>query len=80
MKKEKLYNLIVRHFLILLGLLILSPILLSLGFKSLKTYTELPKSLISYSLLTIGILLILFTIYFGFKTIRLFLDTLFRKN
>ncbi|MCH3883276.1 MULTISPECIES: DUF6095 family protein [Tenacibaculum] len=69
----------IKQLLILLGLLVFSPIVLSLGFKSLRIYTESPQIYISYFLLAIGGLLILFTVYFGFKTIKTFLDTLFEK-
>lgn len=70
---------VVKKFLILLGLLIFSPIVLSFGFKALRIYTESPKNLIAYFLLAIGGSLILFTVYFGFKTIKAFLDNLFQK-
>lgn len=70
---------VVKRFVILLGLLILSPIVLSFGFKALRVFTESPKNFIAYFLLGLGIFLILFTVYFGFKTIKTFLDNLFQK-
>lgn len=70
---------VVKKFLILLGLLILSPIVLSFGFKALKIFTESPKNYIAYVLLALGIFLILYTVYYGFKTIKAFLDNLFQK-
>ena len=78
MNKQATFDTIVRKFVFLLGLLILSPIVLSLGFKALRIYTENPKNYIAYTLLTIGGFLILFTVYFGFKTIKAFLDHLFQ--
>ena len=70
---------VVKRFLILLGLLIFSPIVISFGFKALRIYTESPKNIIAYILLVLGGSLILFTVYFGFKTIKAFLDNLFQK-
>ncbi|CAA0235657.1 probable transmembrane protein [Tenacibaculum maritimum] len=68
-----------KQLLFLLGLLIFSPIILSFGFKALRIYTETPKAYVAYLLLALGASLILFTIYFGFKTFKTFLDTLFEK-
>ncbi len=70
---------VVKKFVILLGLLILSPIVLSFGFKALRVFTESPKNYIAYILLALGSFLILFTVYYGFKTIKAFLDNLFQK-
>lgn len=70
---------VVKKFLILLGLLILSPIVLSFGIKALKIFTETNKNYIAYILLALGIFLILYTVYYGFKTIKAFLDNLFHK-
>jgi hypothetical protein len=79
MSKPTTFDIVVRKFVFLLGLLILSPIVLSLGFKALRIYTKNPETYIAYALLTIGGFLILFTVYFGFKTIKAFLDHLFQK-
>ena len=54
----------VKNVLILLGLLIFSPIVLSFAFKALNIFTESPKMYIGYFLLVIGISLMLFTMYF----------------
>ena len=78
MNKSSSTENVVKRFLILLGLLIFSPIVLSFGFKALRIFTESPKNIIAYVLLAFGILLILFTVYFGFKTIKSFLDNLFQ--
>ena len=77
MNKPKTFDIVVRKFVFLLGLLILSPFTLSLGFKALKIYTKNPEIFIAYTLLTIGGFLIIFTVYFGFKTIKAFLNHLF---
>lgn len=79
MNKPSTFDKVIRKFLILLGLLISSPIVLSLGFKALRIFDKSPKYYIAYVLLTIGGFLILFTVYFGFKTIKAFLDNLFQK-
>lgn len=79
MTKTTTFDKIVKRFLILLGLLIISPIVLSFGFKALRIFTESPKNYIAYALLTLGGFLILFTVYYGFKTIKAFLDKLFQK-
>ena len=79
MSKPASVDTIVKRFLILLGLLIFSPIVLSFGFKALRIFTESPKNSIAYILLIIGGFLILFTVYYGFKTIKAFLDNLFQK-
>ncbi|QXP74636.1 DUF6095 family protein [Tenacibaculum sp. HL-MS23] len=79
MNKTKTFDTVVRKFVFLLGLLILSPIVLSFGFKAFRIYTEAPETYIAYVLLTLGTFLILFTVYFGFKTIKAFLDYLFQK-
>ncbi|WP_272149838.1 DUF6095 family protein [Tenacibaculum aiptasiae] len=79
MTKTTTFDKVVKRFLILLGLLIVSPIVLSIGFKALRVFTESPKNYIAYILLTLGGFLILFTVYYGFRTIKAFLDNLFQK-
>lgn len=77
MSKPTTTDTVVKKFLILLALLIVSPIILSIGFKAQRIFTESPKVYIAYILLALGIFLILFTVYYGFRTIKAFLDTLF---
>jgi len=79
MNKPTTFDTVVKKFLILLGLLILSPIILSLGFKALRIYIKNPEIYIAYTLLATGVFLIIFAVYFGFKTIKAFLDNLFQK-
>lgn len=79
MPKPVTFDQIVKKFVFLVVLLILSPIVLSLGFKAFRIYSETPKMYITYILLIIGVFLILFTVYFGFKTIKAFLDFLFKS-
>ena len=65
---------------ILILLFILSPISLTIGFKAFKKFTEYPKYLVSYALLFISVLLIIFTIYFAFKTFKILLNAVFKKE
>ncbi|MGJ8744382.1 DUF6095 family protein [Polaribacter sp.] len=66
-----------------LGILVLffiaAPITLTMGFKALKKFTEAPKIYAAYALIFVGGLLILFTIYFAFKTFQTLLNALFTK-
>lgn len=68
-----------KKLLTLLLLLIISPIIVSLGVKALRIYTESPQSLIAYTLITIGGIMILFTVYYGFKTFKTILDIIFKQ-
>lgn len=67
-----------KKVVILLGLLIISPLILSISFKALRIFTTSPKIILAYSLLIAGILLTLYTVYFGFKTFKSILDSLFK--
>lgn len=64
-------------FLILL--FIASPILLTMGFKALNEFRDTPKEYISYLLLFAAAILIIFTIYFAFKTFNTLLKALFNN-
>ncbi|MEN8858313.1 MAG: DUF6095 family protein [Flavobacteriaceae bacterium] len=66
-----------KKLLILLGLLIASPILLTISFKALKLYKEGAPFYISIFSVVFSVLLIFFTLYFGYKTFKTFLDALF---
>ncbi len=74
---DKSYEKPVKKFLKLLSLLIISPLVLSLAFRAQRNFHEMPKVLIAYVLLVLGILLVLYTVYFGFKTFKSLLDVLF---
>lgn len=66
-----------KKLMILLALLIISPLLLTFSFKAMKLY----KEGMSYTISIVGVILsgilILFTLYFAFKTFQTFLDALF---
>jgi len=79
MTKQNQYEKIIKRFLILLSLFIISPIVLNLAFKALKRYKETPQNIIAYTLLCIGICLIVYTVYFGLKTFKKLLDIIFKK-
>ncbi|CAL2103364.1 conserved protein of unknown function [Tenacibaculum sp. 190130A14a] len=69
----------VKRLLILLGLLILSPLVISFGIKALRAFANTPKIFIAYILVTLGVFLILYTVYFGIKTFKTILDLIFNN-
>ncbi|OSY87729.1 hypothetical protein WH52_09885 [Tenacibaculum holothuriorum] len=79
MSKPKTIETGVKQILILLGLLIASPLVVSFGVKALRVYKESPENIIAYILLTLGTLLVLFTVYYGFRTFKTLLDILFNS-
>jgi len=78
-KDQNPYEKTLKRFLILLSLFIISPIILNIAFKALKIYKSMPEILIAYTLLCIGASLIIYTVFFGFRTFKILLDTIFRK-
>jgi len=64
---------------ILVFLFIASPITLTMGFKALKKLKNTPKEFLSYILLFAAGILIIFTVYFAFKTIQIILKALFNN-
>lgn len=66
-----------QKLLILLGLLIASPLLLTFSFKALKLYKEGTLYYISILGVILSSLLIIFTLFFAFKTFKTLLDALF---
>jgi|TARA_B100000768_G_C11239431_1_gene358789 hypothetical protein len=69
-----------RKLLILVGLLIASPLLLTLSFKALKIYKEGTLFFISIAGVVLSSILIFFTLYFAFKTFKTLLDALFSDS
>ena len=65
---------------ILLLLLIASPILLSFGFKALSLYEEGTERIISWVVVVIAGILMLFTIFYAFRTFRTILSSLFHEK
>jgi len=62
---------------LLIFLFIASPITLTVGYKALKKFENTPKEYLSYLILTVAGILIIFSMYFAFKTIQIFLKALF---
>ena len=62
---------------ILIFLFIASPVLLTMGFKALNKFENSPNEYISYLILFAAAILIIFTIYFAFKTFKILLKALF---
>ena len=79
MNKPTTFETGIKKLLVFLGLLIISPLVLSIAFKALRAFKEAPKVFIAYGLLVVGVLLILFTVYYGFKAFKTILDHLFSK-
>jgi hypothetical protein len=68
-----------RNLGILVFLFIASPITLTMGFKALKKFENTPKEFLSYIILSVAVILIIFTIYFAFKTFQVLLKALFNN-
>jgi hypothetical protein len=68
-----------KHLAILLLLFIASPILLTVGFKALKKLENTPKEMLSYLILGAAAVLIIFTIFFAFKTFKILLNAIFNN-
>jgi hypothetical protein len=62
-------------FLVLL--FIASPISLTMGFKALNTFKNTENEYISYLIIGLATILIIFTIYFAFKTFQILLKAIF---
>lgn len=70
--------------LIRLGVLVLlfiaSPIIITMGFKALDKFKEAPKLYYAYAIILVGIISLIFTIYFAFKTFKIISNSLFNKK
>ena len=62
---------------ILIFLFIASPILLTIGYKALTKFENTNKEYLSYIILFTAGILMIFTIYFAFKTFKTLLKALF---
>ncbi|MDG2150760.1 MAG: DUF6095 family protein [Polaribacter sp.] len=62
---------------ILIFLFIASPIVLTIGYKALTKFENTPKEYLSYIILFTAGILMIFTIYFAFKTFKMLLKALF---
>ena len=64
---------------LLIFLFIASPITLTMGFKALKKFENTSQEFVSYLILFTAAILIIFTIYFAFKTFNILLKALFNN-
>ncbi|QOD60792.1 hypothetical protein H9I45_15860 [Polaribacter haliotis] len=68
-----------KYLAILVFLFIASPISLTMGFKALKKFENTPNEYLSYLILFLAGILMIFTIYFAFKTFKILLQALFNN-
>ncbi|MFT5145967.1 MAG: DUF6095 family protein [Flavobacteriales bacterium] len=68
-----------KHLAVLLLLFIASPVSLTVGFKALKKFENTPKEMLSYLILGAAAVLIIFTIFFAFKTFKILLNAIFNN-
>lgn len=80
MENKNPYEKVVLKFLKLVVLLVASPIIFSIALKAKRIYTEGIGFYISYVLLALGVLLLGFAVYYGFRTMQTLLNTLFRDK
>ncbi|TXD46521.1 DUF6095 family protein [Polaribacter sp. IC073] len=64
---------------ILVFLFIASPISLTMGFKALKKFENTPKEMLSYVIIAAAGILIIFTVFFAFKTFQILLKAIFNN-
>ncbi|SDS13905.1 hypothetical protein SAMN05216503_2092 [Polaribacter sp. KT25b] len=65
---------------ILIFLFIITPIIITFGFKALDKFTEAPKLYVAYAIIFIGVALLFFTMYFAFKTFGIIKNAIFDNN
>ena len=68
-----------KYLSLLIFLFIASPVTLTIAFKALKKYDDTPDEYISYLLILAAAILIIFTIYFAFKTFNTLLKAIFNN-
>jgi hypothetical protein len=68
-----------KYLSILLLLFIASPISLTISFKALKKFENTPKEIWSYLMVVAAALLIIFTLFFAFKTFSILLKAIFNN-
>lgn len=64
---------------LLIFLFIASPIALTMGFKALKKFEDTPNEMLSYVIVGAAGILLLFTIFFAYKTFKLLLKAIFNN-
>lgn len=68
-----------KNLSILIFLFIASPITLTMGYKALDKFKDTPKEYLSYLIIGGAAILVIFTIYFAFKTIQILLKAIFNN-
>ena len=68
-----------RKLLILLGLLIASPLLVTISFKAIKIYKEGYLFYVCIVGIVLSAILTFFTLFFAFKTFKTLIDALFSE-
>ena len=68
-----------KYLSILLLLFIASPISLTISFKALNKFENTPKEIWSYLMVVAAALLIIFTLFFAFKTFSILLKAIFNN-
>lgn len=62
---------------VLIFLFIAAPVSLTMAFKALKKFEDTPNEYLSYLILAAAGILMVFTIFFAFKTIKILLNAIF---
>tara|TARA_B100000780_G_scaffold278647_1_gene252982 strand:- start:803 stop:1045 length:243 start_codon:yes stop_codon:yes gene_type:complete len=62
---------------VLIFLFIAAPISLTMAFKALKKFEDTPNEYLSYLILAAAGILMVFTVFFAFKTIKILLNAIF---
>lgn len=65
---------------ILIILFIASPVLITISFKAIDTFTEVPNLYFAYFLVIVGFALLIYTIFFAFKTFRVLQNAFFKNQ
>lgn len=65
---------------VLVFLFIATPIAMTMSFKAIDKFTEAPKIYLAYALFLLSILLLVFTMYFAFKTFKILSNALFNNS
>ncbi len=65
---------------ILVFLFIASPVTITMGFKAFNKFTEAPKIYFAYLILIAGFALIIYTMYFAFRTFGVLKKAIFNDK